>query len=110
MPVTLSIKTVPDSLAKALRACARRNHRSIQGELMSILELTVGAKPFQARALLDRVRALGVETPDEAVEGAPASRGWRSIMPTRCSCRLPPASRPTMPAICGSPAIWALVW
>lgn len=68
MPVTLSIKTVPDHLAKALRERARRNHRSIQGELMTILESAVGAKPFRARALFDRVRALGVETPDEAVE------------------------------------------
>ncbi len=67
MPVTLSIKTVPDHLAKALRERARRNHRSIQGELMTILESAVGAKPFRARALLDRVKALGVETPDEAV-------------------------------------------
>jgi antitoxin FitA len=77
MPVTLSIKTVPDPLAKALRARARRNHRSIQGELMSILELAVGAKPFRARALLDRVRALGVETPDEAVEIVRGARDAR---------------------------------
>jgi len=67
VPVTLSIKTVPDHLAKALRERARRNHRSIQGELMTILESAVGAKPFRAAALLRRVKALGVETPDEAV-------------------------------------------
>jgi plasmid stability protein len=68
VPVTLSIKTVPDDLAEALRERTRRNHRSIQGELMTILESAVGAKPFRARALFDRVRALGFETPDEAVE------------------------------------------
>ncbi len=68
MPVTLSIKNVPDSLARALRTRARQHHRSIQGELMTILEDAVEAKPFQAKALLAKVRALGVRTPDEAVQ------------------------------------------
>lgn len=63
MPVTLSIKTVPDELAATIRERARRNHRSLQGELISILEDAAREKPFQARALLDRVRALGVRTP-----------------------------------------------
>jgi antitoxin FitA len=68
MPVTLSVKTVPDRLANALRERARRNHRSLQGELMAILENAVGGKPFKARALLDRVRALGLETRDDGVQ------------------------------------------
>ena len=34
----LSIKDVPESLAEALRQRAARNHRSLQGELMSIIE------------------------------------------------------------------------
>jgi len=38
MPVNLSIKNVPDDLAQRLRARAARNHRSLQGELMSMLE------------------------------------------------------------------------
>jgi len=37
MPVTFSIKNVPDGLAEALRERARQNHRSLQGELMAIL-------------------------------------------------------------------------
>jgi plasmid stability protein len=40
MPVTLTIKQVPDELAARLRAIAARNHRSLQGELMRILEAT----------------------------------------------------------------------
>ncbi len=66
MPVTLSIKSVPDDLADALRARAKRNHRSIQGELMEILENAVNERPFRAQSLLARVRALGVRTPGEA--------------------------------------------
>lgn len=34
----LSIKDVPDQWAEALRQRAARNHRSLQGELMAILE------------------------------------------------------------------------
>ena len=39
MTVSLSIKNVPDDLAERLRARAERNRRSLQRELLSILEL-----------------------------------------------------------------------
>lgn len=38
MGVNLSIKDVPDKLAQRLRERAARNHRSLQGELMAIVE------------------------------------------------------------------------
>ena len=38
---TLSIKDVPDQWAEALRQRAARNHRSLQGELMSLVERAV---------------------------------------------------------------------
>jgi plasmid stability protein len=38
MSVTFSIRDVPDDLAERLRLRAKRNHRSVQGELMAILE------------------------------------------------------------------------
>jgi plasmid stability protein len=34
----LSIKDVPEDLAESLRQRAARNHRSLQGELMAIIE------------------------------------------------------------------------
>jgi plasmid stability protein len=77
MPVTLSIKSVPDDLAEALRERARRNHRSIQGELMAMLEQAARPRPFPALALLDRIRALGIETPAEAVAMVREARGAR---------------------------------
>jgi plasmid stability protein len=33
----LSIKNVPDAVVKALRERARRNHRSLQGELLALV-------------------------------------------------------------------------
>lgn len=59
MPVTLSIKAVPDEVAEALRERARQNHRSIQGELMAILEENLRVRPFKF-ALLERARAMGL--------------------------------------------------
>ena len=38
MSLNLSIKGVPEGLTERLRARARRNHRSLQGELMAIIE------------------------------------------------------------------------
>lgn len=53
MPTNLSVKNVPDELAERLRARAARNHRSLQRELLSILE----AVAFE-RAPPDRPRGV----------------------------------------------------
>jgi plasmid stability protein len=45
MSVNLSIKDVPDDVAERLRARAARNHRSLQGELMSIVEQAAAEAP-----------------------------------------------------------------
>lgn len=42
----LSIKDVPEALAEALRQRAARNHRSLQGELMSIIESAATQQPL----------------------------------------------------------------
>lgn len=42
MSVNLSVKNVPDDLADRLRTRAARNRRSLQGELMAILDAAVG--------------------------------------------------------------------
>ena len=38
MPVNLSVKNAPDDVVERLRQRAQRNHRSLQGELMAIIE------------------------------------------------------------------------
>jgi plasmid stability protein len=38
MSQTLTIRNVPDPLARKLKTRAERNHRSLQGEVMAILE------------------------------------------------------------------------
>jgi plasmid stability protein len=66
----LSIKDVPEPLAEALRQRAARNHRSLQGELMAIIE----------RAADDDIAA------DVQPAGSPSTarrsavrRGWKTI-------------------------------
>lgn len=67
MPVNLSVKDVPDGLVDALRERARKNHRSLQGEMMAMIEAHVGGRPFPARKLWEAARAAGLSGPDESV-------------------------------------------
>lgn len=48
MPVTLTIKQVPERLAHKLRTRAAGHHRSLQGELMVILNEAVEEAPKAA--------------------------------------------------------------
>lgn len=78
MPVNLSIKNVPDDLAERLRQRAARSHRSLQGELMVILEEAATESATLTPAdVLDRVRSLGVKTGQDAVEVVRAARNGR---------------------------------
>ncbi len=49
MSVNLSIKGVPDEWAERLRARAERNHRSLQGELMALVQ-KAAEEPLDATA------------------------------------------------------------
>ena len=78
MPVNLSIKNVPDDLAERLRKRAALGHRSLQGELMAILEDAVTAQRRLSPAeTLARVRAMGVRTADESAAMIRADRRAR---------------------------------
>ncbi len=81
MTVSLSIKNVPEALAARLRLRATRNHRSLQRELMTIVE--------EAVAPADE-RSGGVASAPAAPHYAIATRGegfpepaaaWPSAMP-----------------------------
>ena len=75
MPVNLSIKKVPDLLAAKLRKRALRNHRSLQRELMAILERAASDPKVghsDSGSLMDRLAALA---------------GERGIDATRCFSR-----------------------
>ncbi len=67
MPVDLSIKRVPDEIVERLRRRAAMNHRSLQGELMAMLETHVADRLTLAQ-LAELNRAIGLRTAAEAVE------------------------------------------
>jgi plasmid stability protein len=72
--VSLSIKNVSPAIAKALGERAKRHHRSIQGELMHILEEAVrpAVRGFDPARL--RARALGITSDTNSVD---IIREWR---------------------------------
>ncbi|MDB5844636.1 MAG: hypothetical protein JWP79_1946 [Polaromonas sp.] len=73
----LSIKDVPEAWAQALRQRAARNHRSLQGELMAIVEKAVGddvATAADALGERGRPRIVGYDP-----RGWPIVRqGWKT--------------------------------
>jgi antitoxin FitA len=78
MPVNLSIKNVPDQVVQRLRDRAERHHRSLQGELMAIIEAAIQEDwPSTPAGILADVRQLGVQTPSEAAALIRADRDGR---------------------------------
>ncbi len=72
MPVTLSVKNVPDEVVERLRDRARRNHRSLQGELMAIVErasqepLEGPVAPMTVQTLYEWAKTQGLSPTNES--------------------------------------------
>jgi plasmid stability protein len=79
MPVNLSIKAVPDHIAQQLRRRASKHHRSLQGELLAILEESIqDGQILTPRELLAAVRRSGLRTPEESSRSVRKERDARS--------------------------------
>lgn len=80
MSVNLSIKEVPDDVAERLRQRAARNHRSLQGELMAIVEQALradeAAEQPQASPAGGRSWVQGWKTVEQLIAEREAS-GWK---------------------------------
>lgn len=67
MTVNLSIKNAPASMVKRLKAQAARHHRSLQGELLAILESVAYAETsVDLTAVISEIQRLGLHTPAES--------------------------------------------
>jgi plasmid stability protein len=76
--VSLSIKNVPDEVASKLRERAERHRRSLQGELLAIVEEAVGTPSEMTVAELKAyVDSLGLQTCDDSVDIIRADRDAR---------------------------------
>ena len=66
MSVNFSIKNIPDEIAEQIKSRAAKNHRSLQGELMSIIEAAATNAPMTPSELLEAIRSLDLNTPAES--------------------------------------------
>ena len=79
MPVNLSIKNAPDEVVRRLRQRAERHHRSLQGELLAIIEDAVRPEQeLSATELLAKVRHLGLRTRADSAAIVRAARDRKS--------------------------------
>ena len=78
MLVNLSIKAVPAHLAERLRQRAERNHRSLQGELMAIIEMA---------ALPASYAALHADTLEAPLQPASRTASGRALVSERRGTR-----------------------
>lgn len=67
---SLTIRNIPARVLRRLRDRAAEHHRSMQGEVLAILEAAAAdaAVRMDAEGLLRRVQSWGLKTPAEAVE------------------------------------------
>jgi antitoxin FitA len=67
MSVNLSIKNAPDDVVERLRRRPKRNHRSLQGELMAIIEdPAMKEQLLSPIELVREVGRLGMSSPSES--------------------------------------------
>lgn len=73
MGINLSIKDVPDEEVERLRERAKRNHRSLQGELRALVQEAVNVKPSSETSrkltiqdIAKRIRKLDISSRSEA--------------------------------------------
>ena len=64
----ISIKNVPAEVLDQLKVQAKKNHRSLQGELMTILEGAVQTRKLTLEQLYSRVTNLGLRTGAESAD------------------------------------------
>jgi plasmid stability protein len=67
MAVTLRVENVPEEVAARLEERAKKSRRSLQGELLRILEKAVSEEDrLTAAQVLEKVRSLKLKTPTES--------------------------------------------
>jgi len=69
MGVNISIKNVPAEKVERLKLRAKLNHRSLQGELLAMIDAVIGEprKNIMTIAeLTEQGRKIGLKTPDES--------------------------------------------
>ena len=77
MTLTLSIKKVPESVVKRLKRRAVKHKRSLQGELMAVLEEATSPTHLTIDELRETVRRFGPPIPGDSAKIIRADRDAR---------------------------------
>ncbi len=77
MPVNLSIKHVPDRIVAELRRRAAAHHRSLQGELLAVLEEAVSPRPLSIKEARAQIESLALRTANNSAKIIRADRDAR---------------------------------
>jgi plasmid stability protein len=78
VPVNLSIKNVPEDVAEILRRRAARNRRSLQGELLALIEDAARREEINGiDRVVEEVKRLGITPRSESVAIIRADRDSR---------------------------------
>jgi plasmid stability protein len=56
--VTLTIKGIPEDLYEKLKATAKANNRSINGEVLFAIKRSLQVQPFNVEEMLERTRRI----------------------------------------------------
>jgi plasmid stability protein len=72
MGISISIKNVPEEKVAQLKARAKRNHRSLQGELLALIEEAIETQPAERKTitideLVENGKRLGLSTGNDSV-------------------------------------------
>ena len=63
---SLTIKNIPEEVLDRLRERARQHRRSLQGELLIILEEAITPRPLSLGEVRRRIDELGLKTGDDS--------------------------------------------
>ena len=85
----ISVKDVPEPWAEALRERAARNHRSLQGELMAIIEQAVQepSAPVQANSAAASRNRHGTVVGFDRFGHAITRQGWKTVQQVAAEMR-----------------------
>lgn len=78
MGVNISIKNVPTEKVEMLKQRAKRNHRSLQGELLALIDEAIAApakKSMTFDEIVEQGRKAGLSTPAQSVQWIREDRG-----------------------------------
>ena len=67
MAINLSIKSVPEELVEEIRKNAKKNHRSMQGELMTLLEENFRkSRPLSSDKVILNLHQMDIKTASDS--------------------------------------------